>query len=364
MSHFTVLVIGDDYEKLLAPYHEYECTGRDDEYVIDVDITDEVLEEWEKEDERIWVEDATGEKFSPSDKRFYHIATEDELEKHGLNGSMGCGRGVSYFRDWADDDPDHLKRQVVYIKINDGIPPGYTEQYFSMEDSGRYVNIAEFADSYYNAFERDGQFYRHTNPNAKWDGYQVGGRWAGFFKIKDGATASGLRGENGLMGSKRSNSGVDQLHLGDIDFEGMKKEARKDAAETWDKAAAIVAGLPQPTAWKDVREQYKGDIDKARDVYGDQPAVMALRRSNDISFGFEIMDLYGENARQKYIDANECSYVTFAVCTEDGWFEKGRMGWWACVTDEKLEYDWAAKYMELLDGLPPETIVTAVDCHI
>lgn len=27
MSHFTVLVIGDDPELQLAPYHEYECTS-------------------------------------------------------------------------------------------------------------------------------------------------------------------------------------------------------------------------------------------------------------------------------------------------------------------------------------------------
>lgn len=41
MSHFSVLVIGDDITKQLQPYHEYECTGIDDEYVVDVDRTDE-----------------------------------------------------------------------------------------------------------------------------------------------------------------------------------------------------------------------------------------------------------------------------------------------------------------------------------
>lgn len=35
MSHFTVLVIGPNYEEQLAPYHEFECTGCDDEYVQD-----------------------------------------------------------------------------------------------------------------------------------------------------------------------------------------------------------------------------------------------------------------------------------------------------------------------------------------
>ena len=31
MSHYTVLVIGDDPEKQLAPFHEFGCTGIDDE---------------------------------------------------------------------------------------------------------------------------------------------------------------------------------------------------------------------------------------------------------------------------------------------------------------------------------------------
>lgn len=48
MSHFSVLVIGPDIEAQLQPYHEYECTGIDDQYVIEVDVTDEVISGFEK----------------------------------------------------------------------------------------------------------------------------------------------------------------------------------------------------------------------------------------------------------------------------------------------------------------------------
>jgi hypothetical protein len=48
MSHFTVLVVGDNPEEQLAPYHEFECTGYDDEYIVDFDITDEVKASYEK----------------------------------------------------------------------------------------------------------------------------------------------------------------------------------------------------------------------------------------------------------------------------------------------------------------------------
>lgn len=42
MSHYCVFVIGEDIKKQLQPYHEYECTGTNDEYVVDVDITEQV----------------------------------------------------------------------------------------------------------------------------------------------------------------------------------------------------------------------------------------------------------------------------------------------------------------------------------
>lgn len=44
MSHFTVLVIGPDLEKQLQTFHEFECTGINDEHVQDVDVTEECRE--------------------------------------------------------------------------------------------------------------------------------------------------------------------------------------------------------------------------------------------------------------------------------------------------------------------------------
>jgi len=46
MSHFSVLVIGSSVEEQLAPYHEFECTGKDDEFVREVDVTEEARAEY------------------------------------------------------------------------------------------------------------------------------------------------------------------------------------------------------------------------------------------------------------------------------------------------------------------------------
>ncbi len=52
MSHFSVLVIGDDPETQLAPFHEFECTGVDDQYIHDIDITDRLRASYAKACER------------------------------------------------------------------------------------------------------------------------------------------------------------------------------------------------------------------------------------------------------------------------------------------------------------------------
>lgn len=53
MSHFCVAVItadGTEYSvaEALQPFHEYECTGRKDEYVIPVDVHDELVSDYAK----------------------------------------------------------------------------------------------------------------------------------------------------------------------------------------------------------------------------------------------------------------------------------------------------------------------------
>ena len=40
MSHFSVLVVGEEVEAALAPFHEFECTGEENEYVQNVDVTE------------------------------------------------------------------------------------------------------------------------------------------------------------------------------------------------------------------------------------------------------------------------------------------------------------------------------------
>lgn len=46
------------------------------------------------------------------------------------------------------------------------------------------------------------------------------------------------------------------------------------------------------------------------------------------------------------------------------WYEKGKMGWWGVVQDEKDPNQWYEEFHKLFDALPDDTLVSIVDCHI
>jgi hypothetical protein len=64
MSHFACMVIGPNIETQLAPYHEFECTGIDDEYVVDVDETADYQKEYD-EGKRTMLRRADGSLHNP-----------------------------------------------------------------------------------------------------------------------------------------------------------------------------------------------------------------------------------------------------------------------------------------------------------
>ena len=79
-----------------------------------------------------------------------------------------------------------------------------------------------------------------------------------------------------------------------------------------------------------------------------------------------IKTLNGEQVNEAYVNEVDWKESTpFAFISPTGeWHEKGQMGWWAMVSNEKKKKDWEAEFKEFIDGLDKNTMVTAVDCHI
>lgn len=62
--------------------------------------------------------------------------------------------------------------------------------------------------------------------------------------------------------------------------------------------------------------------------------------------------------------SNLDEFVPFAVVKYGEWFERGEMGWWAIVSNEKELNTWDKEVKALLKDLPSDTLLTVVDCHI
>ena len=415
MSHFSVLVIGPNVEEQLAPYHEFECTGNDDQYVQDIDETEEARATYEKNTTTRY-RDPEGNLHSPytpegdHDNKFWRELTPEEEAKY-------VGTGHAFFQDWQATE-EHGGLRLYSADWKDGLP--YHTKAFAWPSEGWTVvevpesttcTFAEFCADYYGhkivpfgeqpnlepSVDEEGRqtstnhkygytlvdeqgnvikTVNRTNPGKKWDWYSVGGRWNGYFKLKP--MTMGVLGRPGLqtMNEDYEPAGEDRADIilkGDIDIEGMRWEAGEEAAKNYNLFLNVTRDLPLPLTWEQVQERNrtgefhengepKVDWNAAREQYNSQPMVVALR-SNRETMWFDIDDFMC--SKETYIQrARDRALATFAVVKDGKWYERGGMGWFGVVHDEKDRDTWLREFAELIDGLPDDTMLTVVDCHI
>ena len=283
MSHFTVLVVTDEkpteevLSKALQPFHEFECTGVDDRYIVDRDITEEFLAEHERHKEDY----ATVEAFADA---------------------------------WYS-----------YEMVPAGTPP-------SLAKTHKYGYVQQFADGTIKVIDR-------TNPNKKWDWWTVGGRWSGKFM-------------------DRAGHNLNQILKSEIDLDAMMAAAEKQVREEHSDLLAKCPGLTFSwMPWSEVREAHKDNIDVARDVYHAQPEIEMLKKAHIWECDEFLVPL-----EKRVEDARKYVCGTFAVLKDGEWIEKGRMGWWACVSDEKE--NWPEIFARVWESIRDDQWVSMVDCHI
>jgi len=385
MSHFTVLVIGDNVDEQLAPFHEFECTGENDQYVQDIDITEDVKDDYAKKttsrlkdtDGNIqsWFNEEGNYKLE-----FLREATEEEKKQTGLFGSGLCNG----LRHVSTDPKDGLGYRTMIVEK----PAGWEEIDVPYKD---VMTLAQFAKEWhgvesvefgsnpdiegkhkygYVLLNEDGSVNKivdRTNPNAHWDWYTVGGRWNGFFKLKSGNY--GMLGEPGLNRmnpdyERPASDRADSALKGSIDIEFMRNERAAEAAKTYDQARELLDPHPAIVPWKyfsDKADSKEITWDEARSLYGEQPGVKAFRGNG---FSFDSPDNYNVT-KEEYVErARKSAVATFAVIKDGKWYERGSMGWWGMVSNEKEDDQWYTEYSTLLDSVDDNTCLTIVDCHI
>ncbi len=82
-------------------------------------------------------------------------------------------------------------------------------------------------------------------------------------------------------------------------------------------------------------------------------------------FSEDLREEFCNGDREAYrIKVREHAFSTHAVLHEGKWHERGEMGWFGCVRDEKDKTTWQAEFNKLIESLASDTVITVVDCHI
>ena len=410
MSHYGVLVVGGNVEEQLAPYHEYESTGRDDQYVQEVDQTEEARERFAT-DTTTRYKDPEGnlhDPFTPEgnwNHKFWRELTPEEDALYGkktfvqdYDDNPEHGGLCLYATDWHDGKPYHIK---AFAWPSEGwseveVPKNTVETFAEFCEDYYGHKIVSFGEmpnftpdkanetsnhKYgYTIVDENGDVVKtidRTNPNAKWDWYGIGGRWNGFFKLKTAAV--GVLGEPGLQTMNSDyeppeENRADVLMKGDIDIEGMRDEAAEKANIRYSMYDITTFATSEPLSWKAVQEKHQtGEVDDkgepkvdwkaAREEYNEQPRVKALR-ANKETIWYELDDFLNVT-REEYIQRFRDSALTLFALVKDGkWYERGEMGWWGMVSNEQDRAEWNRQFSALIDELPDNTLLTVVDCHI
>lgn len=166
-------------------------------------------------------------------------------------------------------------------------------------------------------YDNEGNLYYLGNNNAKWDWYQIGGRWSNLLRKLDGTRC-------------------DECEVKDLDL-SLDTELYNEAKRFWEVV---------------VEEQPLTDVERPSDFF-------TMYKPEYYT------EMYGD--RDNF--AKSCaSFNTFAMLLDGEWYEQGKMGWFAMsdTTKESLEKftDFMDKTLRELKKTNPHAKVTLVDCHI
>jgi len=213
------------------------------------------------------------------------------------------------------------------------------------------------------------------NPNSKWDWWQIGGRWGGFFQLKAGESAKPAdvgeyEFEHSLNGFEVPDlhGKTDQARKRQIDFEAMRGEATVKAHGDYDRFEMATRGLEVPRLWRAVLDLYGEDqVNLARKVYHEQPFIKALQSARLGPYSDDPVEHWcvTSGGRAAYVQHKaDAAGVPFAMVADGVWRERGRMGWFAMVADEQEPQVSNAAVRRIYDQLPDDALLTCIDCHI
>ena len=362
MSHYTVLVIGEPLDEALQPFHEFECTGYNDEHIQELDITDETRENYEDSTRKMVV--LENGKLDPLYSDTYKVKVEEEgrLFPHTeYRPPAGCEVREVPMKELMSFTEYVTEYDSIDTVAHNQTPNIEGEHQFSYARLDENGNIAKII--------------RRTNPDARWDWWVLGGRWKGMLKLKAGA--QGTEGEPGVFGSESRPGWVDQARKGDIDWDGMRQthfeeaSARYDHFEELAKSPVDSDQLAHKIEWWDNNEYpNKHYPEKPQDEFDTFEDYLEYHWKLKCAQQAKVMSILPSSrkipSRAQYI-GEQCAFTTYAVLDEDGqWHEPDKMGWWGMshASEEQVDQFQDKFFERFIEPLDDDTLLSVVDCHI
>lgn len=376
MSHFVLLVAvtptgGDVETKLSEMLHPFDENEQVEKYKAYEDCGTA---------ENYWLYTSlqtTSEEVSKGDRSSVRPYKPDEF---GISSGFDTKRTED--EQWADmeKEAEDFKQfstpptwpEVIAYANNRWYPEGEDQ-----DNEGSYLYYDEEADKAYT--------WSTYNPNSKWDWYSIGGRWNGYFPVKRPFDAE--KDSAALIQGRPSWTNEDEIRLpwrtdgGPVrllDLESLRDEKGTEAATRYDLYQSLVEGLPEALTWSvfvdyaqaatGTRAERTEAWDKARLDYRAQPRVSVIKDTEEFRWGMTGCEVKEFSvSRDYYIEtARNAAVPGYALMTTEGdWVTPGDMGWFGMsnASDEDTAM-FKSKANEYIDGLDPETLLVAVDCHI
>lgn len=331
MSHFNVAVITacpTEVDLALQPFHEFECTGIKDKYVVPVDQTASLMKEY-NDDEITVVLDSKG--------KIQGTVHDSKFEKNWTRSSLYSCSSNDKFVPPVDMSVAEVPTSKVWNFEE------YLKKYHGYSLDGEHSQLTE-----------DGKFFHYTNPNKKWDWWTIGGRW-----------------NNKLI--SKTEGAVNQCRLSELDWDAELKRLEERENDIFSYVEKCLNGMPFQAwaTWDEIRDT-NDSIEVKREKYNSQPIVKAIieaDRKDKNRFGAFSLDLddyvHGldkavENAKLKAFSAYNLLVSDEYSQENKGWYG-GEMGWFGYGTEED---NWQENYLKKLKSLPQDLFITIVDCHI
>lgn len=396
MSHFSVLCVGPNVEGQLTPYNEdiskvsqdilkFECVeeeyrkkyekGTHDEFYCSsssswgMEVTQDIFDNINRK--------KIGEVVTLPVKKVCGLGgywKKDGYYKCGVPKNHKCPKKQIWVQCVEIPLTNHPDKDVCFEGIVEVKRVARPKKLKNIETYSSFeVFMKEYA-GHDSVDEKTGKYGYWTNPQGKWDWMVVGGRWAGHIKTKNRVEAAYSPNFSWGWDESAKRKRLDGRHVdfatkSDIDFDSMRSEAEKKAAADYDFVAPLLSSTPPHTPWSEIDHKKEN----SREEYWAQPRCVKWKELEKNFRGTEHEKYFGFDSsaddylvsRETYIkDAGDSAFRTFALVIDGKWYAKGDMGMFATVSNEKEKDVWNKFFWETVNGLPDDTILTVVDCHV